>query len=271
MSSEVTEERKIAAVLMRLFRPAIKLALRHALKLNDLIEMLKIVLVEVAAEELKAKRAEGSVSKLSVMTGVHRKDVTRISKSTGEFSPPSDLISKIMVQWQHDKRFCSSQGRARALSAEGRESEFAKLVESVNGGNLSAYAVLYEMERSGIVRREGKKVRLCWRDFVVSEDVTQGLALLAQDSEDLSKAVERNLYERPDTLNLHLKTEFNNIRQDRLDQVKAWLLEQGSLFHKKVREYLTQHDCDLTPPKQGEKVRAGGRVALGAFSVVEKG
>lgn len=264
------KESQFAQVLMRLMRPVARLALRHSLKLTDLIEMLKIVVVDVAREDLKRAGEDVSVSRLSAMSGVHRKDVTRIVKDQGEYSPPDDLYAKIMVQWEQDKRFSTADGKPRVLSAEGRESEFAALVESVNGGNISAYAVLFEMERSGIVKREGKRVKLCWRDFVVSEDINTGLAMLASDTNDLAVAVEQNLYQRAEIPNLHLKTEFNNIRVDALTDVSRWLIEQGSLFHRKVREYLAQYDCDINPPKSS-KVKGGCRIALGAFSLIDNG
>jgi len=243
----------ISGIITAMLRPVIRLCLRHSLKLGDLIEMAKIAFIQVAQEDLKRLNHEVSMSRLTAVTGVHRKDATRISRSGGAFEPPDNLLSRIMVQWQHDKRFTTKEGKPGVLSAEGRESEFAQLVESVNGGNLSAYAVLYEMERIGAVQRDGNRVKLCWRDFVIEDNVEHGLGLLAGDTNDLAGAVEENIFDRPAVPNLHLKTEFDNIEARKIPEIRGWLLEQGSLFHKRAREYLSQFDCDMHPSSAVKK------------------
>jgi hypothetical protein len=235
------------------------------MKLQDLTELMKSVFVKVARDELLRGGEKVSFSRLSVMTGVHRKDVTRFAKSRDEFEPQSDTIGKVMVQWQHDRRFSTKNGKPRTLGTEGRESEFAELVESVNGGNLSAYAVLFEMERMGIVERSGSRAKLMWRDFAPDPTVHDGLDLLARDVDDLSRAVEENIYERGKVPNLHLKTVFDNVLEEKLPQIRAWMLEEGSKFHQRLRKFVSRVDKDLSPGISGK--RAGMRIAFGTFSV----
>lgn len=230
--------------------------------------MIKYVLVQVAQEELEHGSQQISTSRISVITGVHRKDVSRITSSQGEYQRPGNLIAKVMTQWQCDKRFTSSSGKPRVLGCEGKDSEFAELVAAVNGKDVSSYSVLFEMERSGIVEHRGKKVKLLGRDFVQSKNVEEGLALLAADSEDLISSVEQNIFFSPDTPNLHLRTEFDRIPVSELPGIKKWLLREGSLFQQKVRRYISQYDLD-TSGREDEGL-AVGRVALGTFSVTDQ-
>lgn len=268
-----TENSVRAAVLScvrGVLRGVVRLCLRSSIHFQDLSEELKRVYVSVAKEELGLGGGQASLSRLSVMTGVHRKDVTRFERDGNVAREKTSLISRVMVQWQHDGRFSTKAKRPRVLDACGRDGEFAALVRSVCGEDVSHYAVLHEMERLGAVERAGDRARLVWRDFVVSDDIEAGLRMLAQDSDDLVAAVEENLFEgaADGVKNLHLKTEFDNVRADKVPEIRAWILNEGSLFHRRVREYVAGFDVDLNPELAAKSPgTSGGRVVVGAFSI----
>lgn len=255
--------------VQHMLRPLLRFCVRHSLKLHELLEMVKIAYVRAADSELRASGAEVSASRLSVMTGVHRKDVTRILRDPGNFTPQENIVAKVMVQWQHNPKFRTRAGAPRVLEAEGKESEFAELVNSVNGGDLSAYALLYEMERMGVVERRGSTVRLVWRDFTPEPTVKNGLEMLASDTNDLYDAVEENIFHRQEIPNLHLRTVIDNVTPDAIPTIRRWLIEEGSLFHRRVRAFLAAFDRDLNPALRDAK--GGVRVAFGTFSLVQKG
>lgn len=246
-----------------LLRPVVRFALRRSMKLHDLIELMKITFVQVAAEELEQDQERSSVSRISAMTGVHRKDVTRIQESEEPFRPSESIIAKVMGHWQTAHHFTTKNGKPRVLSIEGRHSEFAKLVESVNGGNLSAYAVLFEMERIGIVERTETGAKLIWRDYAPAPAVEEALTMLSEDTEDLFTAVDENVFHRSDIPNLHLKTEFDEIPERAIPQIRQWLLEEGSKFHARARSFLAQFDR-----RSRSKSEKKYRVAYGSFSAV---
>lgn len=245
--------------------PVVRLCVRHSLQLNELIELLKAIYVDAADNLLGEEMKAVSASRISAVTGVHRKDISRLRGSQPALRAESTLIGRVMAQWQFDKRFSSKPGKARTLGCAGRDSEFSKLVASVNGGDLSGYAVLFEMERVGAVERKGDQARLCWRDYVSNKAEEEGLTLLAGDMHDLGLAVEENLFSTLVPKNQHLKTQFDNIALESLPVIKGWLLEQGSLFHRKVRAHLARYDLDLNPALGGKE--GGARVVFGSFSL----
>lgn len=258
----------LVKALGKLLKPICRLCVRNSVKLLDVVEILKASFVEAASEEIRTQGQTLSGSKISIMSGVHRKDVVRIQSEGVSLKSDKNIIAKVMVRWQHDKKYRTKVGEPRVLDAEGRNSEFATLVESVTGGDLGAYALLFEMERIGAIQKQGKKVKLIWRDYVSSGDAAEGFDMLAGDAEDLITAVEENIYSNPKVPNLHLKTEFDNVSRESLPAIREWLLSEGSLFHKRVREYLSQFDQDLNPKLKG--ARAGARVVFGAFSRISK-
>lgn len=256
---------QVIAGLQRLLVPVVRLCLAFSVQLGDVIEILKGVYVQAAREQLGA---DASLSRVSAVTGVHRKDVTRLVR---EESPPKErvnLFARIMQQWQHSPKFRTVRGQPRVLTCEGRDSEFAQLVNSVTGGDLSTYSVLHEMERRGIVKKDDSKVRLMWRDFVVSNNVPEGLKLLAGDYNDLTAAVSQNIFAENSVKNLHLRTEFDNVDPGKIEEIRGWILKEGSNFHARVRDYLSRFDRDTNPGvvTAGEAMR----VSVGAFGFVEE-
>ncbi|RME60047.1 MAG: hypothetical protein D6780_04095 [Candidatus Dadabacteria bacterium] len=265
MGNEISKNRRyLLTWLKRTLKPLIRVLLSNYIKLNELIEVAKAAYIEVAEEELKKQGLKPSASKIYAMTGVHRKDVARFKKSGEKPQPKDNVIMKIMSQWQNNKKFTTKAGKPKALTFHGTESEFAKLVDTVNGGDLNPYAVLFEMKRIGAVKQVGNKISLVWQDFAPKPTVKEGLEMLAEDTEDLVKAVTENVFKREKTPNLHLKTEFDKIDPDKIPIIKQWLLKEGSRFHKKVSKFLSQFDADFCSHIPSHKATA--KVSYTSFS-----
>lgn len=267
MTAETHDTGRLVLSSLRVaLKPLARLCLRHSVKLMDLFELLKVVLVEAAEDELKARGDKVSMSRISVISGVHRRDVDRIQRKQEGLKPSENLVTRVLGQWQNGKRFTTARGEPRVLTVEGTQSEFFELVRSVSA-DVAPYTVLYEMERLGLIERTPHGVRPTTPHYLAPRgDVKEGITMLAEDLADMSRAVEFNIFSKENPRNLHLKTEYTNVSPDRLPAVRRWLLEEGSAFHRKVSSYLSQHDRDIAGPK-GK--RAGVRVALGSFSVFE--
>lgn len=128
-----------------------------------------------------------SVSRLSVMTGLHRPDVIRLYKTKNIYNSRADVITRIIGQWQSDKRFTTTRGKPRALLFEGKDSEFAKLVCAVSA-DLNPYTALFELERMGTVERTSKGLILQHRMYLPRGSAVEGFELLSRDAEDLISA-----------------------------------------------------------------------------------
>ena len=256
--------------LERLLRPVVRFCLRHGLKLQDVLESIKGVFVQVAEEEIKLSGNPVSVSRISVMTGVHRPDVMRLSSGEAEPKESKNQIIRIIGQWQHSKRFCTASGKPRTLEAHGKQSEFVELVRSVSA-DVNPYTVLNELERNGLIERTSRGVRLVSRMYLPKESVEAGFDLLSKDVEDIVLAVSENVLDQSPQPNLHIRTEYDAIPSSYAPEVRQWLLETGSGLHQKARKFLSERDLDLTPaatPEEdsGERIR----VVVGTFARVEK-
>lgn len=261
-------KRIVLAALRVALRPLVRLAMRNTFKLMDLFELLKVVFVDVATEELRSVGDAASTSRISVMSGVHRRDAARILKSSEPVRESQDLIARVIGQWSTDPKFSTKSGKPRVLTAEGMESEFAQLVQAVSV-DVAPYTVLYEMERTGRCERTPHGVKLCSQLFVIPKgDIEAGYSMLGEDVSDLISAVEANVFDDTELQNLHLKTEFNNIDPKALPEIRQWLLTQGSDFHKRVEQYLASFDRDIHQTRR--QVQNPARVSFGSFSFIDE-
>lgn len=254
--------------LLMLARPVVRLCLRHGIKLGELLDVMKRAFVVEAARQLESKGEAVSTSRITVMTGVHRTDVAQIRTEKGYAPRERHTASDVINQWRFDKNFCTKPGKPRPLTSEGKDSEFAALVKTVSN-SISPYTVSFELERLGMVsrNREGKLV-LKTRVYVPKGDPGSVLSMLAEDIDDLMVAVEGNAFasEGEGTPNHHLKTEYTNIPDEVLPEIKNWCVREGSAFHERARNFLSKFDRDINPRQLGSGTN---RVAVGSFSLVE--
>ena len=248
-----------------LLRPIVRFCLRRSLKIQDLLEAAKVAFVSLAEDEIADSKA--STSKLSIMTGLHRRDVMRLWKEQRAPKNQGSLLTRVLGQWQQDRRFQTKQGKPRLLEYEGKESEFVDLVRSVSK-DLNPYTVLFELERIGAVVRVGSNLKLVTTTYVPRGNLKESFSLLASDSEDLLSAVEENLVNTPAIPNLHIKTHYDNICEEFVPQIRNWFLDRGAAFHREAREFLAKFDKDLNPALA--KHKGGVRAAVGTFSRIEE-
>jgi hypothetical protein len=157
--------RAVAEAAGRVLRPFVRLLLDHGITLPVLEEMLKAAYVTVALEEFGSDGRAPNDSRVSVLTGIHRKDVKRLRASPRHEPPPPLGVSaggQMIVQWTSRRGFLDARGRPRALPRlrrDGGEASFEALAESVST-DVGPRPILDELLRLGIVRVD-ERDRVC--------------------------------------------------------------------------------------------------------------
>ena len=248
--------------------PVLRFCVRRGVKLQQLLELIKLVFIQVANDELKRDGEKVNTSRIFVLTGVHRKDIPRLLKEPRPKKTAQDLVRRVIGQWRHDPAFSSSPNKPRVLGVEGDTSDFFKLVTKVSS-DVNPYTIRFEMERLGLIQRTPRGVKLVssFRDLNKSS-LKELYGVLGMDLNDLFLAVEENVFETTDIKHLHLRTEYDSIQKSALSEIKNWLLDEGSRFHRRARDFLSQFDSDLNPKVKEEEEKM--RISVGTFSFAEK-
>ena len=186
--------------LRRALRPLVKLMLARGVTLAYLAELLKALLVEVANEELRVGDKPPTDSRISLVTGVHRKDVSRLREaldSTAESVPSVvSLGAQLVALWLGSPRYLDDDGQPRPLPRfvrEGGELSFEGLVASVNS-DIRSRVVLDEWQRLGVVHLDNEgRVCLNVAAFVPAEGFDEKAFYLGHNLHDHGAAAASNL------------------------------------------------------------------------------
>lgn len=252
-------------VLYLVLRPLVRFCLRHSHSFQDLVNTAKRAFILLAQEEIGRASDKINVSRISILTGIHRAEIRRVlEQKEPETSEPPSVLGKVILRWRHDPRFVTKPGEPRELGYKGCDSDFTQLVESVSTA-LKPGTVLFELERAGYVERSQAQVALLRESFTFQSDPRKAFELLAKDIDALIVAVEQNILKQQVISNLHLHTAFDNVFQKDIPKIRRWLLNEGKKFHKRARTYISRYDKDINPAAEEELAGAG--VVLSAFSI----
>ncbi len=253
-------------VIIGLLKPIVALCLRNGIKIQTASLLLKSAFLMLAKEELKKNKEKESTSKLAIITGLQRRDVTKLNEMNVETLESSSLLAKVIYHWQKDKKFSTNQ-KAKDLSYEGSNSQFADLVSSVSK-DLNPYTVLFELERLKAVVKNSTTVTLTADVFLPKLDIENSLELMVRDSEDFLEGVQENIFDRKEIPNLHITTRFDNLTVNSIEKLKKWIIKKGAELHASAREEFSSCDKDLNPILFDKK--GGVKVVFGSFSRIIK-
>ncbi len=151
--------------------------LRNGITFPYLSDLLKLIYVETAAKEFGLGVRRLTDSRITLLTGVHRKDVRRLMHTAvPDAAPPSGLTlgTKIVARWLGDPSYVDADGAPRPLARtehKGGAESFAALVEKVST-NVRPRSVLDELLRLGVVEIDGDdRVHLRTRGFVPAKEL----------------------------------------------------------------------------------------------------
>ncbi|MDB5415817.1 MAG: hypothetical protein JWR10_4152 [Rubritepida sp.] len=186
--------------LRRLLRPLIRLLIASGITFPVLADLLRSLYVTVAAEDPPADARARSDSRLTLLTGVHRKEIRRLREAAipaDETPPPVvTLNSQLISRWLGLPAYTDAAGApldlARGTSPEGGPS-FDALVASVTT-DLRPRTVLDSWIAQGFVSLEpDDRVRLNVSAFVPREGREAQLFYFARNLHDHVAAAAANV------------------------------------------------------------------------------
>lgn len=158
MATTLNQKSAIYRALESVFKPLVRLMLARGITYIQLSEWLKHIFVETAINEFTLPDKAINDCRISVITGVHRKDVKRLREMmllNPILAEPNNinLGSKIVSAWLSNSLYMhESNPKAIArLKKNGGNISFEALVESVTR-DVRARAALDELERVGAVK-----------------------------------------------------------------------------------------------------------------------
>src|SRR5512143_55146 len=187
----------LSAALVRMLRPLVRLLLRRGVSFKAFSDLLKWIFVDIAAEEFGIAGRKQSVSRVSIVTGLTRKEVSRLLNITTqrdrESSDRYNRLSRVISGWRRDPEFRDKRGGAASLDIKGDGSTLSELVRRYSG-DMTLRAMLDELLRVGAVRqtRDGR-IKLVARSYVPGSGDEVKIHILGTDVGHLISTIDHNL------------------------------------------------------------------------------
>lgn len=209
----------VLAATKAMLRPLVRVLIACGVTLPALVAALKECFVDVAATDFRLLDREPSDSRVSLVTGVHRKDVRAIRERSHPISIPrtGGLAATVVGRWLGRPELADAAGRPLPLSRPA----FDALVAGVSK-DVRPRTVLDELLRLGLVEVDDEAVRLLADAFVPARDGEELLAFFERNLHDHLAAAASNLLAGPDEPRfLERAVYYNNLRPADIDRLEA--------------------------------------------------
>jgi hypothetical protein len=232
------------------------------------------VFIQVAAEDYKRRGRPANFSQISAMTGISRKEVSRIRKAStgGRWTPNMEAspVNTILHQWHFDKDFSDGAGTAKPLPFEGPVS-FSSLVFR-HAGDIPPGAIRVTLQNAGVISQSVDGLLRVSQSFfysrVFDQDFIRGLAFSLSN---LGSTLVHNaaVHQRTDITN-ERKRELGRLERvawsehlsdDGIAKFKAWVDEEAPRFLRMSNQLIGE----LEPPKEAWTHRRPKSVGVSVY------
>lgn len=182
--------------VLRVLQPLVQLLLRNGVTYKVLVGALKRVFLDAARQELAARGMPRTDSAVSLLSGLHRRDVRTLSREApaADAAAPSrlGLAAQVVARWMNDDDFRNADGASRVLPKSGPDASFDTLVGGVSR-DVRPKAVLEELLRLGVVHETEAGIALSGGGFAPRQGFDELSWLFAQNLHDHAAAAAANL------------------------------------------------------------------------------
>lgn len=190
----------LVRALRKLLRPLVKLMLSHGITYPYLSDLLKGLFVDVAEQDFRLDAKAPTDSRVSLVSGVHRKDVSRLRGLLASAEEIESSVvprgAQLVAHWMGNPKYLLEDGQPKPLArlaSEGGELSFEALVTSVNS-DIRSRVVLDEWLSLGVVHLDAEgRVCLNTAAFVPSRGADEKAFYLGHNLHDHAAAAVHNL------------------------------------------------------------------------------
>jgi len=247
----------LVVTLRRLLRPVVRQLLAWGVTYPVFDQVVRGLFVAVAEEDFPLSHKRQTDSRVSLVTGIHRKEIARLRRlprAERNAAPLEDtVVTRVIGRWMAGPPFADRQGRAKPVPYEvlrPRDPSFARLVREA-GFDGPVRSVLDEMVRLGAVlwQPDGDVV-LVREVHVPAGDLDSKLDLLGADPGELFRTIVHNI-EQPDATWLQRKVVYDNIGSESLPALRAAARSAGEGLIRRANVLLGARDRDRNSAAPG--------------------
>ncbi|MEM1047407.1 MAG: DUF6502 family protein [Pseudomonadota bacterium] len=246
-----------------LLRPQIRAMIAQGITAPALYRMIKQIYVDVADEEFRLDDQRSTDSRISMLTGVHRRDVRAMRNADRSDREAAEqkvtTIASVLGHWLADPDLIDADGRPVPLPRSDKTGpSFESLVQMVSR-DIRPRTVLDELVRQKLVAldEETGMVRVRSDAFIGPGDQDQKVFFFAENVGDhISAAVDNLLADDPRFMERAVF--YNRLRSASVDEIEAIARELGTDVLVRLNRLANERQAsDKEDPDGTERFRFG--------------
>ncbi len=226
--------------------------LKHGVMHKEFVELSKEIYVDVARREYGLRGRPTNVSRVVLLTGIGRKEVTRLRDQLEQAGPADEQtatqgkqnrIARVLSGWHQDPDYLDAVGEPRVLSVDGPAPSFEELVKRY-GGDVPGVTIFRELKRTGAIRAtNGNKIEVLRRNYRLDTADPDALARAGSVLADIGNTVTHNLYhDAKEPTRFEARATNTNIPSSAMPAYRQFIYRQSQAFLETVDEWLTHHE-----------------------------
>lgn len=257
-------DKALRAAIIRILHPLVATMLRHGMAYGTFAELARKVYVDKAFEQLEAAGKRASISGVSALTGLTRKETKRLREAAMDDDADSsrryNRAIRVISGWTGDAAYLDAAGEPRELPLEGESGSFSSLVREYSG-DIPPKAMLKVLEASGTVSVSDAVVRLLERAYVPAATPVDKIHILGSDVAELIATIDHNL--DAETRDLYFQRKVSNVlvHPDAVEAFRALSNKRSQELLEEYHRWLSQHEID---PDSEEGIEPS-YIAVGIF------
>jgi uncharacterized protein DUF6502 len=229
----------------RILRPLVRILLRNGITAIAFQEVARKVFVDVAHDEFGIDGKPQTLARVSVVTGLNRKEVARLYKL--EDLADDDRIwwnraGTVLAGWMSDEAFQSKAGYPLDLAFAGESPNFTDLVKKYSG-DMYPRSVADELLRLGAIEEVNGGYRMTHRGYAPDADATAMVDILGMDAAEFIETIDHNIQVAADDKLMQVKVLANNLPAKHLNAFNKHSKRVSMSALEEIVHWLNQHDA----------------------------
>lgn len=256
----------IRASCRALLRPIASVVLKCGMTWKEFSDISKSVFVSVAIDEFGIRGRPTNTSRVSILTGISRKEVKRqrelLAESSEHLSGKTTDATRLLSGWHQDPSYLAPDGTPLALTPDGPRPSFRSLFQEY-GGDTPEQTLLRELLKAGSIVQSAEGRYVAKRRYHMPVEMDVGsIRFFGSNLYDHANTLCNNVTGNPGSRRLEGFAVDDRIDPGAVEEFKSYLDERGQQFLEEIDDWLSRHRLD---PKSTNTSPV--RIGMGIYAI----
>jgi len=233
-----------------LLRPIASVVMKCGMTWKEFSDISKSVFVEVATGEFGIRGRPTNVSRVSILTGISRKEVKRqrdlLQSPQPSFSSKTSDATRVLSGWHQDLLYLDSTGAPLPLPAAGPAPSFQTLFAQY-GGDTPEQTLIKELRSAGSVEADSGDRLVAKSRYHMPVAMTEGnIRFFGSNLFDHAQTLNSNITGNGDARRFEGFAVDDQVAASAAGEFKAYIDRRGQEFLEEIDDWLSRHRVDTT-------------------------